>query len=323
MEHQRKYVRLGALVLLCAVALRLLTGGSHALPPAGREGIASCLLFLSTGRLRPEAIPQPLSPAETTAPAETEPAALPLSFTEADCALVDIRNTSGYTVDTAALLSGESPLSLRGDAPTVLILHTHGSESYENTEGYQEDSQYRTLDDRYNMVSIGDALAAQLESGGISVIHDRTLHDQPSYNGSYSNARKAIAGYLAEYPTIRLVLDLHRDAALDTAGNQIGYTVTTEKGEAAKLMLVMGTDSGGLTHRNWQENLSLGLKLHAQLNRSVPGLCRPLQLRSSRFNQDLSPGALLIEVGAAGNTRQEALLAAQLLGEAILALAGQ
>ena len=90
---------------------------------------------------------------------------------------------------------------------------------------------------------------------------------------------------------------------------------------SAQLMLVMGTNASGQEHPNWQENLSLGLKLQAVLQQKYPGICRPLALRAQRFNQDLSPGALLIEVGAAGNTRQEALTAMEALAEGILALA--
>jgi len=118
-----------------------------------------------------------------------------------------------------------------------------------------------------------------------------------------------------------MVLDIHRDAAEDGSGEQINYTVQTDKGESAKLMLVVGTDAGGLEHPLWQENMALAVKLHAQLQKANPDICRPISFRASRFNQDLSPGALLVEVGAAGNTRQQALVAAEILAEEILGLA--
>ena len=86
-------------------------------------------------------------------------------------------------------------------------------------------------------------------------------------------------------------------------------------------MLVVGSDAGGLSHPHWQENMALAVKLHAQLEKNCPGICRPISFRSQCFNQDLSPGALLVEVGAAGNTRAEALLATEQLAQGILALA--
>jgi stage II sporulation protein P len=203
----------------------------------------------------------------------------------------------------------------------VLILHTHATESYTKSgETYQETARWRTRDENYNMLSIGDALGRVLAREGITAVHDRQIHDYPSYNGSYNHARSAISEYLAQYPTIRLVLDLHRDAA-DTEDGQLRPLVTLEGTSTARLMLVLGTGDGGLSHPHWEDNLSLAVKLHTQLERQAPGITRPLLLRSQRFNQDLHPGALLVEVGAAGNTHSEALAAAEQLGLAIAALA--
>ena len=326
MDNQRKCLRIGAAVIGCAVVLRLLSVSGIRLGFDSREAV-STMLFFSTGRLVRLAQPQQPEPAtepvqETAADTQpTEPDRQTPVFTAADTALLQVRNTSGYGIDLGALLETGLNWDLTQDAPAVLILHTHGSESYTKTEEYTESSAYRTLDSQYNVVSIGDRLAQQLEAGGIQVIHDRTLHDQPSYNGSYNHARAAMEEYLTQYPTIRMVLDIHRDAAVDSSGNQINYTVDTADGSAAQLMLVMGTDAGGYEHPNWRENLALSVKLYAGLEKRCPGICRPLQLRTARFNQDLCPGMVLVEVGAAGNTRQEALLAADILAQEILDLA--
>ena len=117
------------------------------------------------------------------------------------------------------------------------------------------------------------------------------------------------------------MLEIHRDAVESSNGEQLGFTTTVNGRETARLMMVVGSDAGGLTHPNWPENMSLAVKLHAQLEKLAPGSCRPISFRSQRFNQDLSPGALIVEVGAAGNTQAEALAAAELLGQAILDLA--
>ena len=202
----------------------------------------------------------------------------------------------------------------------MLILHTHGTESYEKTEDYTESSAFRTRDGDYNVVSVGEALAQALEAGGIKVVHDKTLYDYPSYNSSYSNARKGIKKALEENPSISMVLDLHRDA-VEKNGEQMRFVVDREDGTVARMMLVVGTDAGGLKHPDWPENMSLAVKLHARLEQLCPGICRPISFRKQRFNQDLSPGALIVEVGSTGTTRQEALAAAELLAEAVLDLA--
>lgn len=329
MDLERKTLRVGTAVLVCALFFRLLASGvmETTVGALSQQEVAAALLFLETGRVvrttPPEETVSKAQPVdeETVAPADVAKTPQPAVFSQADADLVEVRNYSGYDLDISSLLLQPLSWDLTGEEPTVLILHTHATESYVNSEGYAESSAYRTLDAQYNMVSVGDRLAELLEGSGISVIHDRTLHDYPSYNGSYSQARETLSQYLAQYPSIKLVLDLHRDAITDSSGAQAGYSLETDTGSAAQIMLVLGSDSGGLTHPNWQENLSLAVKLHAQLEKGCTGICRPLSLRTSRFNQDLTPGAVLVEMGAAGNTRQEALLSAEYLAQAIIALA--
>lgn len=324
MKPENKALRAGAVAIACAVVLRL---AAYAFPDAAAQVLQSpklhkALVFLSTGRVAIHT-PQPTKADSTqpviTQPQPTEPAR-PV-FTEADAALCSISGKYKDTVDKQALLTQPLSWDLYAEAPTVLILHTHGSESYENTEGYTPSSEYRTLDENYNMISIGDLVARRLEQAGIRVLHDRQLHDYPSYNGAYTNSRKSLRNYLQENPSICLVLDLHRDAAEDSSGKQISYCVESKYGKTAKLMMVMGMDTAARPHKNWQENLSLALKLQAQLERQTPGITRPISLWAARLNQDLSSGAILVEVGAAGNTRQQALNAAELLADAIISIA--
>ena len=330
MELQRKGLQLGAAMLICAVLLRLLGSGlpEKAVAFFSDERIMAGILFLQTGRvIRPMENLAEEEPAATqaTQPAEPAPTApeepVLAVFGEADAALVEVNSVCGYGADLPALLQQPLHWDLTGQAPTVLIVHTHGTESYTKTEDYTESSAYRTLDEQYNVVSVGDRLEKLLEEGGVQVVHDRTMHDYPSYNDSYNQARESIQAYLKEYPTIRLVLDIHRDSVTDGDGRQLRFVAQSQGQTAAQLMLVVGTDASGLSHPHWPENMSLAVKLHALLEKNFPGLCRPISFRSQRFNQDLSPGALIVEVGSAGNTRQEALAAVEQLAKAVLELA--
>lgn len=245
-------------------------------------------------------------------PEATEPP-IPSFFDEETAQLF---NAAKVYPDTAALLKQPLTWNLKTGEPAVLILHTHATESYtKKGETYIESASWRTLDEDYNMLSIGDRVAELLEEEGIAVIHDRTLHDRPSYDGSYTAARKALNQQLEENPSIVLVLDIHRDAAERSYG-QLRTKAVVDGVRCAQLMMVVGTN-----HEAYEENLSIALKLHAQLERQVPGITRPLQLRAARYNQDLSPGAIIVEVGAAGNTHPEALRAADQLAQAVVALA--
>lgn len=324
-----------------AVVWKLLSSGI--LQPVaaflGQPGVASFLMYLETGRVA--SVPATAPTVSTTVPTEaatvsvtveptvavmateppTEPPRVPVTFTPEDGALTDVFNATRYAADAAELVTRPLAWDLTQGGPKVLIFHTHATESFtKNGESYVESSQYRTLDEGYNMVRVGEELARVLESYGIGVIHDRTLHDYPSYTGAYNSSRKAVQNYLEQYPDIALVLDVHRDAVELSNGAQMDTSAAVNGQESAQLMLVMGSDAGGLTHPQWQENLALAVKLQSQLERTAPGLMRPLYLRKERFNQDLMPGMLLVEVGAAGNTLQEALVAAQALGHAIGAL---
>ena len=159
-------------------------------------------------------------------------------------------------------------------------------------------------------------MAEVFGEAGISVLHDRTLYDYPSYTGAYDRSLAAIQSYLTQYPSIRFVLDVHRDAVADTEGRQ--YKVVSSAGEgetAAQLTLVVGSDGSGLTHDRWMENLRLAVAVQNEVLAEYPTLMRPVLLRNSRYNQHATTGSLLVEVGAAGNAPEEAALAGRLFAQ--------
>ena len=215
----------------------------------------------------------------------------------------------------SARLSGEA-------GPQVLILHSHGSECYTPAPGADilYSGNHRSTDCRYNVVSAGDAMAEELEKAGIPVLHDRTLYDYPSYSGAYDRSLAAIETALAAYPSLRFILDVHRDAIEDSEGNEYKVISQTADGSAAQLTLVVGSDGSGLPHPNWMENLRLAAALQNQIAGTEPTLMRPILLRKSRYNQHASTGSLLIEVGAAGNSPEEARLAARLFARQLAEL---
>lgn len=334
MRQYEKSLRLGLSILLCALILRLFSEGLIPKTAAvlNTPKIRDFLLYLETGRAvrsfsfeeqilyapesPPPEIPETTLPPETTVPPEpTQPEKRKIApFTKEEAAALRIYNTSGLTMDPEKLLLRALPFP-ESPEPQVLIYSTHSTESYtKGTEAYQETAAYRTLDAAHNMLSLGRQLQQELENLGISVLRDEDVHDYPSYNGAYSSARKSLNGYIKEYPAIVLALDLHRDAA-DTPSGQL--RTLSQAANTAQLMLVVGTDARGLVHPNWEENLSVALKLQALLERLSPGITRPTCLRPQRFNQDLSPGCLIVEIGGAGNTQAEAQATIPILAQAV------
>ena len=262
-----------------------------------------------------EAPPETPTATDNGVPARTLVPTDPSGYTV--CGRTYISNSTDYTLSIQDLLQPFSA-ELTPEEPQILILHTHGSEAY--TPAGDADvvwsGNHRTTDSRYNVVKVGDEMAAVFGEAGISVLHDRTLYDYPDYSGAYDRSLKAIQSYLAQYPSIHFILDVHRDAIEDSQGNE--YKVVSEidgVGTAAQLTLVVGSGGSGLTHPTWMENLRLAVALQEDLLTSYPTLMRPVLLRNSRYNQHATTGSLLVEVGAAGNSPEEAVLAGRLFAE--------
>ena len=314
MKLDEKSLKIGAIALLGAVLIRL------CIPFLPQDmHMASLLFFLESGYWA-----EPSEPHQEELPSAQAPEVLPDAvavFAPQQAEEIRFHNPAGHTFSAEALLLRELNWNLRGDRPKVLILHTHTTESYENKEGYEALPNYRTLDPSYNMLAVGDRLAEKLEQAGIGVLHDRTIHDYPSYNGAYTSSKASIKAYLEEYPDICLVLDLHRDAYEDSSGKQLGYTTTYEDEKIAQLMLVVSAFDANEKDPKWQENMALALKLQAKLQLYCPGVARPIAVRTTNYNQALGPRTLLVEMGAAGNTQQEALGATDLLAQSIIDLA--
>ena len=222
-------------------------------------------------------------------------------------------NRTDHTVDLAQALDQELNFTLAPaeEGPQILIIHTHTTEAYtpDGADIYEpSDENSRTLDEAYNMLRIGDEMEKVFTQMGLSVIHDRGFYDYPQYNGAYTRSGPAVEGYLEEYPTIRLVLDVHRDALVGGDGTVYKAVTTVDGIKTAQVMVVTGTGEG---HPHWKENLALAAKLQKSLDTLYPTLARPMALRGLPYNQQLSVGSLLVEVGTHGNTLQEALAAAR------------
>ncbi len=220
-----------------------------------------------------------------------------------------IRNETTYGINVDEMLKAPLTFDMKGDDPKILIVHTHGTESYspEGTQSYQVDKRDRSLDKSRNVVKVGEAIKQIFEENGISVIHDTTLHDHPDFNGSYENSRKTVEGYLSKYPDICMVLDIHRDAFIYDDGSKAKFVSEIDGKKVAQLMFVVGTDAGGLNHPNWRENMKLALKLQNHINGKFPTLMRGINLRTERFNGHTTCGSMIIEVGSSGNTLAEAI----------------
>ena len=277
----------------------------------------------------PTADPVAPTEAEETATQPVEPLVMPevpdqeYNFDTSDVSFVQINYAANRQPDIEALLTQPLPWDLTTEDPSVLIYHSHGTEAFTPTDGHtyeEHGGAYRTTDECCNMLALGEELARLLNAAGIHAVQDRSYYDYPDYLAAYDNARIGLEAQLRKYPTVQLVIDLHRDSAEQEDGSQWATKATVNGERSAQVMLVIGTDSY-YTHSTWEQNLNIGLKLHAIMEKNHQGVTRPLDLRKQRFNQDLSVGAIIVEVGAAGNTSQEAMNGVSVLAEAIILMA--
>lgn len=223
-----------------------------------------------------------------------------------------VKNSNkNHKIDIQAELNKQPAVKIKKDGtPQVLIYHTHTTEAYLGKTRSQDKSE--------SVVAVGEQIAAQLRAAGIGVIHDTTMHDSPSYNGSYDRSGETMLRNLKEHPTLQVTLDIHRDAMGAQDGTRIKPTALVNGKKAAQVMIISGCDDNGtLGFPNWEYNLRLAVRMQKSLSEDYPSLARPLNFCNRKYNEHITKGSLLIEVGTEVNTLEESKYSGELLGKAI------
>lgn len=241
------------------------------------------------------------------------------------CGAGSIKNNTRQTAaDIAAEAAQPLPFAIEKDsaAPQVLIMHTHATEDYRLSAGlwFTPGDGARSTDRSINMCAVGRVMADTLNAAGICTLHDETLNDYPSYTGSYANSRAVVQQYLAQYPSIKVVLDVHRDAIERENGTRCAPVCTIDGRQAAQVMIICGCDNGtSVQLPAWRQNLRFAAAWERSMEGMYPGFTRPVLFSYRFYNQDLTTGSLLIEIGGHGNNLNEALYAGQLAAKSLAA----
>lgn len=227
----------------------------------------------------------------------------------------------GETVYSEAVKPHSIKLSMYSSEPQVLIIHTHTSESYEPVEKSYYDGDYicRSEDPDNSVVAVGTAIAEELASAGIAVLHDGTLHDG-QYTGAYTRSLSTTRDILDEFPSIKIILDIHRDAIEENDGTRISAVTEIEGKKAAQVMIISAADDGTYDMPDYLENLRFASALQQSMSVLYPTLARPVLFQYCQYNQQLSTGSLLIEVGSHGNSIDQAVYSGRLIGRSLAAM---
>lgn len=225
---------------------------------------------------------------------------------------VKIRNETDYKLTNEVL----DPSKLEINKDNIIIYQTHSCESYTASEKYQykQTGNFRTTDKNFSVIRVGRELTEQLKSYGYNIIHDENYHDYPSYTGSYTSSLNTVTKLLEENKNTDIVIDVHRDAVGD---NKYAPTVKIGDEYAAQIMFVVGGNGSSIPHPKWQQNLKFAIKVQQKANEMYPGLFKPIILRESGYNQQVSKAASLIEVGATGNTLDQCLISMKYLAKVL------
>ncbi len=206
--------------------------------------------------------------------------------------------------------------------PTVLVYHTHGSEAYELIERdyYSNSRATSSTDTSETVVRVGEEICQTLESKGYKTIHIKEIFDY-KYSGAYERSRRVVSEILKSNPSIQIVLDIHRDTIYQKDGTRV-RTVTEINGKkAAQILITTGCEDGNVTSfPNWEKNLTFALRLQEKISVTYPSLLRPLSFASRKYNMDLLPCALNIDIGTDANTLEQAVYSARIFGEMLAKL---
>ena len=240
------------------------------------------------------------------------------------CGTGSIKNNTRVSAsEVAAEIENPLPFAVEWNSPEpqILIMHTHATEDYRLSAGlwFSPDDGSRSTDRNINMCAVGRVMADTLNAAGLNTLHDETLNDYPSYTGSYSNSRAVVQQYLAQYPSIKIVLDVHRDAIETESGSRMAPVCTVNDRQAAQVMIICGSDNGTTVKLpNWRQNLRFAAAWETAMEGMYPGFTRSVLLSYRFYNQDLTTGSLLIEIGGHGNNLNEALYAGQLAAQGLV-----
>ena len=232
-------------------------------------------------------------------------------------------NTSVPAEEVAAEVGAPLPFAVEWNSPEpqILIMHTHATEDYRMSSGlwFSPGDGARSTDRSVNMCAVGRVMAETLNAAGLNTLHDETLNDYPSYTGSYANSRAVVQQYLSRYPSIRIVLDVHRDAIETENGSRMAPVCNVDGRQAAQVMIICGSDNGTTVQLpGWKQNLRFAAGWERAMEELYPGLTRPVLLAYRFYNQDLTTGSLLIEIGGHGNNLNEALYAGRLAANGLI-----
>lgn len=231
--------------------------------------------------------------------------------------------------DIVDIKPAPEPMVLTGQGPQILVYHTHSREAFKQDprNRYMAVEAYRSNDLEFTVVRVGEVLTKHLREKGISALHDTTEHEQGDFSTAYVRSLNTIKNRIDDYPSLRIFLDIHRNAYLPGVREPDDEVVIINGQRVARIFAVIGTGEGfvgGFEERpDWRENYRFALRITQELNKIHPELAKNIHVMRGRYNQHISTNAVLLEIGSNLTTLKEAERATYYLATALGRIMGQ
>ncbi len=232
-----------------------------------------------------------------------------------------LKNDTAFEIDMTAVEKEAALFEAEeiSKEPLVLIVHTHGTEGFsEKGTCFYNDSfnTPRSEDVSKNVVAVGKVLTEALNKKGIPAVQCEIMHDKESYISAYERSSESIQEYLAKYPSIKYVFDVHRDSLIQSDLTKLRPVTLNDEKPCAQLMMIIGSSEKSGIDYDWTANLVLAEAIQKNLFSDTVGVARQLYLRGATYNQQYAKYGLLLEIGSCGNTLEEAKNAALAFADA-------
>ncbi len=223
---------------------------------------------------------------------------------------IAVNNTT--QTDIAKKFSNDYKLQL-DNKQDIILYHTHTTEGYNSYDGsYEEIEEAKTLNENYNMISIGKTLKDNLQAKNFNVTHIQEYHDLEGIDGAYTRSEITLKNKLKEQnKTVDIVFDLHRDAYMENKPTQNSVEIDGQNVANLRFVIAIG-------HEGWENNLKWAVELQKKADKLYPGLFKPMYIYDKNYNQSCAKCATLVEVGNNANTVEEAQRSMRYFSEIIL-----
>lgn len=170
----------------------------------------------------------------------------------------------------------------------VAIYHTHDDESYDPSDG--------TSSKKANggIVDVGDSLSKAFEEEGLPTVHSKASH-YPHDAMAYDRSRRTATQLLKQRPSV--LLDVHRDAV-----PREEYATEIDGKGVTKVQLVVGRENP-----NFEATNNFAKQIKQVCDKKYPGFIKGIFYGKGKYNQDISPRAMLLEFGTNTNNKNSAI----------------